>query len=153
MGCSLTKELTKLKNHQKCFFCHFHKKNLFIIQKASISKYRCHAIRCSCPKKLFWKSFLDTILRSRSLCSVTSCIVSLVLTRHVYFSPEQPNLSSPLIFLLEFAAFSPHPSVLDFYKIEFETFFKSSWTNLIFSLFQIRFLQATQAVKIKFEID
>ena len=39
-------------------------------------------------------------------------------------------------------------------KIEFETFFqKSSWTNLIFSLFQTRFLQATQAVKIKLELD
>ena len=31
-------------------------------------------------------------------------------------------------------------------------FQKSSWTNLIFSLFQMRFLQATQVVKINFEI-
>ena len=44
------------------------KKLLFIIQKASISNYSCHEIKCSCPKKLVWKSFLDTILQSRSLC-------------------------------------------------------------------------------------
>ena len=35
----------------------------------SISNYRCHTTKCSCPKKLVWKSFLDTILQSRSLCS------------------------------------------------------------------------------------
>ena len=43
-------------------------KLLLIIQKASISNYRCHAIKYSCPKKLVLKSFLDTILQSRSLC-------------------------------------------------------------------------------------
>ena len=45
---------------------------------------------------------------------------------------------------------SPYWSALDFWKIEFE---KSSWMNLIFGLFQTWILQATQAVKIKFEID
>ena len=45
-------------------------KLLLIIQKASISNYRCHAIKYSCPKKLVLKSFLDTILQSRSLCIV-----------------------------------------------------------------------------------
>jgi hypothetical protein len=43
---------------------------LLIIQKASISNYRCHAIKYSCLKKLVLKSFLDTILQSRSLCNV-----------------------------------------------------------------------------------
>ena len=38
--------------------------------KASISNYRCHTTKCSCPIKLVWKSFLDTILQSRSLCIV-----------------------------------------------------------------------------------
>ena len=38
-----------------------------IIQKASVSNYRYQAIKCSCHKKLVWKSFLDTILQSRSL--------------------------------------------------------------------------------------
>ena len=33
---------------------------LFNIQKASIGKYRSHAIRYSCPIKLFLNSFLDT---------------------------------------------------------------------------------------------
>jgi hypothetical protein len=47
------------------------KKLILIVQKASISK-RCHAMKYSCPKKLFWKSFLDTILQSRSLCTVTA---------------------------------------------------------------------------------
>ena len=42
---------------------------LFIIQKTSISIYRSHAIECLCPKMLFWKSFLDTILQSRSVCN------------------------------------------------------------------------------------
>ena len=44
-------------------------KLLLIIQKTSISNYRSHANKCSCPKTFFWKSFLDTILQSRSLCS------------------------------------------------------------------------------------
>ena len=37
------------------------RKRLLIVQKASISNYRCHAIGCSCPKKLsgniFWTQF------------------------------------------------------------------------------------------------
>ena len=45
---------------------------------------------------------------------------------------------------------SPCPSALDFWKIEFE---KSSSMNWIFSPFRTGFLQATQAVKIQFEID
>ena len=44
-------------------------KLLLIIQKASISNYGSHAIKYSCPKKLVLKSFSDTILQSRSLCS------------------------------------------------------------------------------------
>ena len=55
-----------------CQFCTKKKNLLFIKQKASISIYRCHAIECFCPKKLFWKSFLDTILQSRSLCNLCS---------------------------------------------------------------------------------
>ena len=50
-----------------CQFCIKKWKLLLIIQKASISNYRCHAIKCSFPKKLVWKSFLDTILQTRSL--------------------------------------------------------------------------------------
>ena len=38
-----------------------------IIQKTFNSIFRCHAIKCPCPKKLAWKSFLDTILQSRSV--------------------------------------------------------------------------------------
>ena len=51
----------KLKNPQKCvvfscsFFAHFVPKSnilLLIIQKPSISIFRCHAIKCPCPQKL-----------------------------------------------------------------------------------------------------
>ena len=35
----------------------------------SISVYRCHAIKYSCPKKLVLKSFLETFWRFRSLCT------------------------------------------------------------------------------------
>ena len=67
----------KPKNHQKLwviaswFLANLVPKSeklILIIQKASISNYKYHAIKCSCPKKLAWKSFLDTILQSRSLC-------------------------------------------------------------------------------------
>ena len=52
-------------------------KNLpLIIQKPFISIFRCHAIKCPCPKKLVWKSFLDTILQSRSLCNSQSASIS-----------------------------------------------------------------------------
>ena len=44
---------------------------------------------------------------------------------------------------------TPYPSVLDFWKIKLE---KSSLMNWIFSLFWTWFLQATQAVKIQFDI-
>ena len=44
----------------------------------------------------------------------------------------------------------PYLSAIDFWKIKFE---KSNLTSLIFCPFQIDFLQATQAVKIKIEID
>ena len=40
----------------------------YIIQKASISVYSCH--KCSYSKELVWKSFLDIVLQSRSLCDV-----------------------------------------------------------------------------------
>ena len=49
-----------------------------------------------------------------------------------------------------FDTYTPYWSALDFGKIKFE---KPSWTNLTFSLFRTWILQATQAVKIKFEID
>ena len=72
-------EWTKPKKSSKIlvnFFANFmtilyqkvKKKILLIIQKASISNSRSQAIKCSCHKKLVWKSFLDTILQSRSLC-------------------------------------------------------------------------------------
>ena len=44
----------------------------------------------------------------------------------------------------------PYLSALDFWKIEFE---KSSWTNLIFCLFQTWFLLLVWPAKIKFKID
>ena len=47
------------------------------VQKVSISNYRCHAIKYSCPKKLALKSFLDTILQSRSVCYGTAPLGSL----------------------------------------------------------------------------
>ena len=50
-------------------------KLFLIIQNASIRKYRCHAIKYSCPKKLVWKSFLDTILQSRSLCRTVEYVI------------------------------------------------------------------------------
>ena len=67
---------TKLKNHKNFWVVFFlfpanfiikSEKLLLIIQKASISNYRCPAIKISCPITLVWKSFLDTILQSRSL--------------------------------------------------------------------------------------
>ena len=44
------------------------KKLLWIIYKASIRNNKCHTTKCSCPKKLVWNFFLDTILHCRSLC-------------------------------------------------------------------------------------
>ena len=78
-------------------------KILLIIQKASISNYRCHAIKYFCPKKLVLKSFLDTILQSISLWEgrekVLPCwLFSLVLLnwyyekwvgRHASFPPRR----------------------------------------------------------------
>ena len=52
------------------------KKLLLIIHEASITNYRCHTTKCSYPKKLVWKSFLDTILQTRSLCHVCDSIRS-----------------------------------------------------------------------------
>ena len=48
-------------------------KLFLIIQNGSISNYRCHAIKYSCPKKLVLKSFLDTILQPRSVCIGKVC--------------------------------------------------------------------------------
>ena len=50
-----------------CIYVPKSDKSLLIIQKVSIRNYRCHAIKYSWPKELFLKSFLDTILPSRSL--------------------------------------------------------------------------------------
>ena len=55
------------------------KKTLLIIQKASISIYKCHAIKYSCPKKLVLKSFLDTILQPRSVCHVEQIMPTTIL--------------------------------------------------------------------------
>ena len=52
--------------------------------------------------------------------------------------------------LTKFDLLSPYWSDFDFWKIEFE---KWTWRNLIFGLFQTWILQATQTVKIKFQID
>ena len=58
----------------------------------------------------------------------------------------------------EGSTWSPYPSVFDFdvrkkNQIQIWNFFqKSSYMNFIFSLFWTRFLQATQAVEIKFKI-
>ena len=50
--------------------------------------------------------------------------------------------------------YSPYLSVLDFLKSLFhEIDFRTWFLNMIFFLFWTSFLQATQAVKIKFEID
>ena len=49
-------------------------KLLLIIQKASICNITFHSIRNSCPKMLVWKSFLDIILQSKSLCSARAAV-------------------------------------------------------------------------------
>ena len=60
-------------------------KLLLIIQNGSISNYRCHAIKYSWPKKLFLKSFLDTILQPRSVCNVKNKFFDLSVYKHIVY--------------------------------------------------------------------
>ena len=53
-------------------------KLLLFTQKASISNYRCHENKCFCPENLVWKSFLDTILWSRSLWYVDTTLLNTI---------------------------------------------------------------------------
>ena len=75
----------------------------------------------------------------------TQCkYICLLLSSYIYISCfillDPPGLSR----------LTTYWSTLDFWKIEFE---KSSWMDLFFCLLRTWMLQATQAVKVKFELD
>ena len=74
-------------------------KLLFIIQNGSIGNYKCHAIKYHCPKKLVLKSFLDTILQSRSVCDGGGDAASL-LPENVQFDPNLMSWVKLLLLLL-----------------------------------------------------
>ena len=90
----------------------------------------------------------DMQLLCKRLCNSKWCTQS----RSFLRSPMKLSQSwdHPPIHLSGCAIHSPYLSALDFWNIEFEI---TSLMNLIFSLVWTRFLQATRAVKIKFEID
>ena len=68
------------------------KKILLNILKASLSNFKSCAIKYSCPNKLVLKSFLDTILQSRSLCDVRNRSQTVWDQNQFNFSNQSKNL-------------------------------------------------------------